>query len=696
VRRSLLLALVLPLLAGSASAGGPPAFPLRVTGLGPVTLRPRLTGSQPCAEAPGFTCSNLTVPLDHQGRAKGELGLQVAVQDGPAPRGVLVFLTGGPGQPGAPFAARVAGRLGGAIAGYRLVLIDQRGTGPNALQCPMLQAQMGSSDLAPPTKAAVTACARAIGSKRQFFGTDQTVQDLDLLRRALGVAKLNLDGVSYGSFVAERYALRYPTRVARLVLDSVVPHAGINGLSVENAHAAGRVLRALCYEQKCVGDPAEQLAFVVRTSSIDTRLLDALVTLSVFDPTYPGVIDALYAASHGRRAPLEQLVRRFAPDPNTPAEALSQGLHASALCADNPMPWGGPDTPTARRLPALLNAAVRVPRPAIWPFTQAVASANGIVRTCLYWPPEPAPANGKGQARGLVPFRGKLPAVPTLLLAGDRDLSTPLEWARQEARLAPRGTLIVVPKAGHSVQMRAVDEYGRLALRAFLHVGLRTTSASSPPVDGCVTGALRAKAIEFHATDGVPLRGVLLGSGRNGIVLSHEFRANLCNWLPFAQQLAARGYRVLAYDSRSSRPTEGHLDHDVLGAERELVRRGVKRVIVGGASAGGTAALTAAASIPPSVLAGVVVLSSPSQFGSMDAERAARKVTAPSFFGVGNRDTAFVDEMRKLSAASAAKRKQLFVVSSSGHGTELLETSWAPASFRTKLLAFIAAAFRGQ
>ena len=670
MRRSLLLVIVLPLLAGSASAGGPP----------------RLTGSQPCAEAPGFTCSNLTVPLDHQRRVKGELGLQVAVQDGPAPRGVLVFLTGGPGQPGAPFAARVAGRLGGAIAGYRLVLIDQRGTGPNALQCPMLQAQMGSSDLALPTKAAVTACARAIGSKRQFFGTDQTVQDLDLLRRALGVAKLNLDGVSYGSFVAERYALRYPTRVARLVLDSVVPHAGINGLSVENAHAAGRVLRALCYEQKCVGDPAEQLAFVVRTSSIDTRLLDALVTLSVFDPTYPGVIDALYAASHGRRAPLEQLVRRFAPDPNTPAEALSQGLHASALCADNPMPWGGPDTPTARRLPALLDAAVRVPRPAIWPFTQAVASANGIVRTCLYWPPEPAPA---------VP-RSKLPAVPTLLLAGDRDLSTPLEWARQEARLAPRGTLIVVPKAGHSVQMRAVDEYGRLALRAFLHVGLRTTSVYSPPVDGCLTGALRSTAIEFRATDGVPLRGVLLGSGRNGIVLSHEFRANLCNWLPFAQQLAARGYRVLAYDSRSSRPTEGHLDHDVLGAERELVRRGVKRVIVGGASAGGTAALTAAASIPPSVLAGVVVLSSPSQFGSMDAERAARKVTAPSFFGVGNRDTAFVDEMRKLSAASAAKRKQLLVVSSSGHGTELLETSWAPASFRTKLLAFIAAAFRGQ
>jgi pimeloyl-ACP methyl ester carboxylesterase len=609
---------------------------------------------------------------------------------------VLVFLTGGPGQPGAPFAARVGARLAPYIQGYRLVLIDQRGTGPNALQCPMLQAQMGSSDLAPPTKAAVAACARAIGPKRQFFGTDQTVQDLDLLRRALGVEKLNLDGVSYGSFVAERYALRYPTHVARLVLDSVVPHAGINGLSVENAHAVGRVLRALCYERKCVGDPAEQLAFVVQTSSIDTRLLDALVTLSVFDPTYPGVIPALYAASHGRRAALEQLVRRFGVDPNTPAEALSQGLHASALCADNPMPWGGPDTPVKRRLTALLDAAVRIRRAAIWPFTQAVASANGIVRTCLYWPPEQAPAvNGKGHAHGLASFRVKLPPVPTLLLAGDRDLSTPLEWARQEAALAPKGTLIVVPKAGHSVQMRAVDEYGRQALNAFLHVGLRRTAGVTQVVDGCLTGALRAKAIDFRATDGLPLHGVLLGSGRNGIVLSHEFRANLCNWLPFAQQLAARGYRVLAYDSRPFDPTRGHLERDVLGAERELVRRGVKRVLVGGASAGGTAAMTAAAAIPPSVLAGVVVLSSPGEFGPMDAVAASRRVSAPSFFGVGSRDTAFTDEVRRLDRASAAKRKQLLIVSSSGHGTELLDTSWAPASFRTKLLGFIAAAFRG-
>jgi hypothetical protein len=225
-------------------------------------------------------------------------------------------------------------------------------------------------------------------------------------------------------------------------------------------------------------------------------------------------------------------------------------------------------------------------------------------------------------------------------------------------------------------------------------------------VDYCVGAALRPKMISFRSTDGVPLHGVLLGSGQNGIALEGggHFRGNLCDWLPFAQTLAQRGYQVLAYDSRPltlrrfSRPAALHLVRDVVGAERELVRRGARRVLVGGAGpVTGTAAMTAAALIPRSVLAGVVVLSSPRRFADMDAEAAARRVTAPSFFGVGSLDAPFVDEIRKLYAASAAKRKQLVVVRSSGEGTDLLLSSWAPPSFRAKLLAFVAAAFdRGK
>src|SRR5215469_4898328 len=109
-----------------------------------------LGGAQPCAGSPGFTCSFLTVPVNWTGGEPGTLRLQVAVAgNASAPRGTLVFLTGGPGQPGVPFVAEVRSKLPGVVRSYRLVMIDQRGTGDGSLSCPALQYQMGESDTFP-------------------------------------------------------------------------------------------------------------------------------------------------------------------------------------------------------------------------------------------------------------------------------------------------------------------------------------------------------------------------------------------------------------------------------------------------------------------------------------------------------------------------------------------------------------------
>jgi pimeloyl-ACP methyl ester carboxylesterase len=412
---------------------------------------PALTGAHPCPGAAGFTCSTLTVPLDHRRRTPGTLRLRVAVQDGDAPRGTLLFLTGGPGQPGAPFVARISQRLAATIEGYRVVMFDQRGTGGTALACPALQRQMGISDLAVPTRAAVVACARAIGPKRQFFGTDQTVEDIEDLRVALHAPKLVLDGVSYGTFVAERYALAHPGGVAKLVLDSVVPHDGAGALGVENAHAVARVLG--------VRTAADLAAVVRKRPPIELPLFDAIVTTSIVDPSFARVAPALRAARAGNWSALESFVAEFRPDPSTPTSIFSQGLHASALCADTPFPWGGPAAPFAQRGAALRRAVARISASAVWPFTRRIASGNGIVATCLAWPPEPAPPRVTAK---------RLPNVPTLLVNGDRDLSTPLAWARAEAKVAPGGRLVVAAGAGHSVQLRAVDDAPRRAIAEFL------------------------------------------------------------------------------------------------------------------------------------------------------------------------------------------------------------------------------------
>jgi len=110
---------------------------------------------RPCPGIAGFNCGSLSVRLDPFGSVPGQLSLRVAVSDvASAPRGILLFLTGGPGEPGVPFVSRITGRLGPALRGYRLVMFDQRGTGAGALDCPALQRQMGASDLTVPAPAA--------------------------------------------------------------------------------------------------------------------------------------------------------------------------------------------------------------------------------------------------------------------------------------------------------------------------------------------------------------------------------------------------------------------------------------------------------------------------------------------------------------------------------------------------------------
>jgi pimeloyl-ACP methyl ester carboxylesterase len=418
---------------------------------------PRLTASRPCPQAKGFTCSTLTVPLDHSGATPGTLKLAVAAADNAkAPKGVLLALTGGPGQGGVAFVPRTRVRMRALLKDYRLVMLDQRGTGVRPLRCPALQRAVGTSDLTVPPPGSVEACARTLGPNRRYYATADTVADLEDLRAALGAGKLTLDGVSYGTFVAERYAIAHPDRVARLVLDSVVPAAGLDTLEVDGMHETARVLRAVCSAQHCPGDPAADLAQVVRRYHDGPELDDTLVAMSVGAPDFPGVLAALREARAGHPQHLRRIVKVVARAQQAPAYVLSQGLHAATLCADARPPWGGPDAPIAGREAALKRAALGSdPRP----YDQATVVGNGFAQTCLRWPPTPGPAPAE---------IADLPDVPTLLLAGDRDLSIPLPWARNQAAHSPGGRLVVVHGAGHSTQAHSPGSAGRLAAQRFL------------------------------------------------------------------------------------------------------------------------------------------------------------------------------------------------------------------------------------
>ena len=419
---------------------------------------PTLHGSSPCPGATNYTCSTLDVRLDRTGRRKGTLHLRVgAAENVKAPRGVLLALSGGPGQPGLFLLDRFVDKaLAAEKSRYRIVVFDQRGTGAGALDCGAMQQQMGASDLYPPTAAAVRACAAKLGDRRQFYGTDDVVEDIDALRRALGVDKIALDGVSYGTYVAERYALAHPDHVSKLVLDSVVPHVGLTDLGVVEFRATARILRSVC-GNRCVDD----LAAVVKRYHNGVDVLDALTTDSIVDPTYKTVFDipqVLRAARNGAPGLLESFIVSMHAGDQAPAEALDQGLHASALCGDWRYPWGTSAAPVAGREAALSHAVAKLPAKALFPFDRSTATGNGFIRQCLPWAPTtPTPLD-----------RGKI-TVPTLLVNGDHDLSTPLEWARQELARTTHGRLVVVPGAGHSTQSRSASDVSRKSVAAFLN-----------------------------------------------------------------------------------------------------------------------------------------------------------------------------------------------------------------------------------
>jgi len=216
----------------------------------------------PCVERgqAGFDCATLPVPIDRNGVVPGTIDIHVERRRGQAPNLPMpVALAGGPGASATDdFDDNEVERHGQVFDAVQLVVFDQRGTGlSGALDC-------GKLDL--DKLRGQRECARGLGRAGAFYRTADSVLDLDAVRAALGAEQLIIFGVSYGTFVAAEYARTFPERVQALVLDSPIGPDGVEALAVTTAHAAGRVLEALCGGGACNGitcDPVGDTASLV-------------------------------------------------------------------------------------------------------------------------------------------------------------------------------------------------------------------------------------------------------------------------------------------------------------------------------------------------------------------------------------------------------------------------------------------------
>src|SRR5918994_4264234 len=195
-----------------------------------------------CRATTGAQCATLRVPLDRTGALPGTVPLKLARLPTDGARPTLVYLSGGPGGAGIEEMLAVMPLAPFLLDAYRVVGFDQRGTGGSGLlRCPALE-----RDARLRSVRAGEACARRLGAARRFYTTPDSVEDLEAIRAELGVERLTLFGISYGTELALAYARAHPHRVDRLILDSVVNPDDRDPFGLAGFRAMGPSLDGLC------------------------------------------------------------------------------------------------------------------------------------------------------------------------------------------------------------------------------------------------------------------------------------------------------------------------------------------------------------------------------------------------------------------------------------------------------------------
>jgi len=406
----------------------------------------RVDALKPCTSIDRVRCGYFSVPLDYAHPERRQIRLFVVERPVRHARGTILLLAGGPGEASTSVFDLTSDLWRMLFPGYTVAAYDDRGTG-------------GSGSISCRGAKTAERCGAAIGPSRIFYGTRENVQDMEAVRRALGVNRLALFGLSYGTKQALAYARAYPRNVERLLLDSVVPADGPSPLGLESLRAVGESLRSICRDGcgRAGRDPSGDFARLAnalqahpldaampifrsggwaptkRRVHVDGRLLLELATAADLNSGVAVELPAaVREALEGRPRLLEHLAALVAQQSS--ADVNSAVLYATT-CNDGPFPWR-PDTPVARR-GAMLAGAVASLRPARLHGFGAWA-AGATAAQCLGWPSSQAPA-----------ATGKLPDVPVLVLAGDRDVRTPLADGTAVATSFHRGRVLVAPGVGH-------------------------------------------------------------------------------------------------------------------------------------------------------------------------------------------------------------------------------------------------------
>ena len=438
-------------------------------------------------------CATLPVPLDRTGVDPGTVNLRLA-RLGRSSGPTLMYLSGGPGGAGVSEMLSVLAGLPQLADRFQLIGYDQRGTGRSGLlRCPRLERDPHLRDTA-----AAEDCANRLGIARHHSTTADSVQDLEAIRAELGVDKLTLFGISYGTELAVAYARAYPQHVERMILDSVVDYDDTDPFFTVTFRAMSPSLKSLC-PVHCRGlapDPGAELAQLVakvrakrvQANAYDasgrahrvligpTTLLDLMLQSDYLPPLRAMLPIATHAALGGDYALLARIIRESKRLESLGSPRDFSVARYSTVCETTALPWD-PGTPIDQRPATTQQRIAALPANTFAPFDPPVVVEDEI-DLCLRWPDVPRPLS----AAPAPPY----PAVPTLILQGGEDLRTPPEWSARVAARIPGSIRLVVPGVGHSVtsdpRSCAANAIGRFVRGATPPTSCKRVSTGIPAV----------------------------------------------------------------------------------------------------------------------------------------------------------------------------------------------------------------------
>jgi len=404
-------------------------------------------------------CTMLSVPLNYADPGGRHISLALDMVPASAPasqqQGILLVNPGGPGASGLSLAAVVADGLSPSVAReYDIVGFDPRGTGSSV---PELSCEPGYFDGPRPnyipagagaeqvmiTRARTYAddCEQKFGWLLPYMTTENAARDLDSIRAAFGVTKINYFGFSWGTYLGQVYATLFGSRLRRMVLDSTVDPTDVwYGFNVAQDYAFQARIDAFfawvaSYDNVYrLGSTAAQVraAYYRARDQLLAHPVDGVIGPDEFDDTflYGGYLNAIWP---GLAQALSSYLNSGNPD-YLIGEYQSYGVQNENLqavynaveCADVNWPrnfayWTSDTEMISKTAPfyAWGNAWDNAPC-AFWP---------------VHGPARPLQINGVG-----------LPGI--LMVQGTLDPATPYAGAQNAHKLLPSARMVVVAGGG--------------------------------------------------------------------------------------------------------------------------------------------------------------------------------------------------------------------------------------------------------